>query len=265
MGGYSCMRTSTYSAKEVYGKLHIPTTYAGTCPGDFDGTQIPYNVIPEMFYGYYRTGIGGIDIGIRVGGGGGWRAFCYDGGSGIIPSTATKDSLIFSTSLVTPGILLYMRTWVEKTGTKYYACINVSTSGYNNTDLMSTPLKTEISSSFGAAILSYGATINREISLAANSGVPNYETSGCYMTNAEFIDTGLKMNSGSVIWDDNKSKIRTEPYGATPGASGTNVLLMRKDYATSYNPNRMKLISVTNGLWGATEKVSIDFRATPQI
>ena len=51
MGGYSCMRTSTYSAKEVYGKLHIPTTYAGTCPGDFDGTQIPYNVIPEMFYG----------------------------------------------------------------------------------------------------------------------------------------------------------------------------------------------------------------------
>ena len=262
MGGYSCMRTCTVKAKEVYGKLYIPTSWAGICPGDFNPDDIPNNCVPEMCYGYYTT-TKGIDIGIRVGGGGGWRAFCYDGGMGAIASGASTESLIFSTTAVTPGTMLYMRTWIEKVGTQYYACINVSKTGYNNTDLMSTPLKTHLVTSFGSSVYNNGGTINREIALAANSGVVNYETCGTYMTNARFIDTGLKMTSSSIVWSDGNSKIFSGA-GATPGASGTNVLYLRKDNGT-YNTNRMKVISVTNGTWGATEKISIDFRPTPLI
>ena len=52
MGGYSCKRTSKYYAREVYGELKLPSSWAGVCPGDAPGasdTAYRGNIVPEIF------------------------------------------------------------------------------------------------------------------------------------------------------------------------------------------------------------------------
>ncbi len=258
MGGYSCLRKFKFKGKEVYGKVTVPTAWAGLCPGDFDSSKIGENVVPEIFVGYYCPN--GIDIGIRVGGGGGWRPFCY-GNTGIVLSSVT-DGQIFNTSKVTPGTMLYMRTWIEKVGSKYYAKINVSKSAYDGTDLMNQPFSVQVNSSFGSTALSGGCDINREISIAANPS--SYETSGAYLINGKWGDTGIiSPDNYTYVWRDSNSATFSGS-GATSGASGSKVLKLRKDDGT-YNTSRIKVKNVTDVSSGATETVSIDFRTTPQI
>lgn len=255
MGGYSCLRKFNLQSKEVYGKVTLPSTCAGICTGDITG-DTSKNIVPEIFYGYYCPN--GIDIGIRVGGGGGWRTFCY-GNSGICLSPGDGP---FLPSSVGPSTTLYMRTWIEMIGTKYYAKINVSKTGYKNTDLMSTPFAVEVNESFGKKALSTGCDINREITIAANPA--SYETSGVYQTNAKFGATGVVTPKNvTYVWKDSNS-LTFSGTGATAGANGAKVLQLRKDGGT-YSTSRIKVKSVTDASDGATETVSIDFRSTPQI
>ncbi|AOY75928.1 hypothetical protein [Clostridium formicaceticum] len=264
MGGYSCTRKikETIKGKEAYGMVTIPSYYAGICPGDSDPNQIPKNVVPEIFFGFYCPN--GIDIGIRVAGGGGWRPFCY-GNPGICTG---NDGAIFSTTAVKPGTVLYMRAWIEKVGTSYYAKLNVSKTGYSGTDLMSTPLSTKLSNSFGEKALSSesgsGCDVNREIVIAANP--TSYETSGAYEINAKWGVCGVVSPTNlTYVWTDaNSYEFPSGTSGRTQGASGKYVLQLRKD-GGDYSPSRIKVGSVTNTTSGATETVSIDFRSTPQI
>ena len=45
------MRKSRYSHVEVYGQWQIPTSYAGK----YDATNSEKNIVPEMFYGFYKA------------------------------------------------------------------------------------------------------------------------------------------------------------------------------------------------------------------
>ena len=258
MGGYSCLRKFKFKGKSAYGKITLPSSWAGLCPGDFDGSKIGENVVPEIFFGYYCPN--GIDIGIRVGGGGGWRPFCY--GNNNIVLSSTRDGQIFDTSKVTIGTQLYMKTWIEMNGSKYYAKINVSKTSYSGTDLMSQPFSVELNSTFGRTALEQGCDINREITIAANPS--SYETSNAYLINGKWGATGVVTPQDvTYIWKDENSIVFTGS-GATAGASGNKVLQLRKDGGT-YNTNRIKVKGVTDASDGATETVSIDFRTTPSI
>ena len=259
MGGYSCLRKfkeTIAKGKEAYGQITIPNTYAGKSPGDETG-DTSANIVPEIFFGYYCPN--GIDIGIRVGYGGKWRVFCYGNDGICIPNLGQDGPFLNS---IGPGNLVYMKTWIEKVGSKYYANINVSKTGYTDKDLMSSPFKTEVTSGFGSTTLSSGSVINREMTIAANP--PSYETSGCYMTNAKFGPCGV-VTPGNVtyVWRDSNSQVFSGST-AVAGASGAKVLQLRKDGGT-YISTRIKVVGVTDPTGGATETVSIDFRPTPII
>lgn len=259
MGGYSCLRKfTTVKGKEAYGQITIPNTYAGISPGDQTG-DTSQNVVPEIFFGFYNPN--GIDIGIRVGYGGKWRTFCYGNDTICIPNLG-QDGPFLNT--IAPGNLIYMRAWIEKVGTLYYAKINVSKTGYTGTDLMSSPFATQVSTAFGSTALSAsgGCDVNREMTIAANPA--SYETSGAYMTNAKFGPCGV-VTPGNVtyVWRDSNCKVFSGT-GATAGASGAKVLQLRKDGGT-YIASRIKVIGVTDPSSGATETASIDFRTTPII
>lgn len=261
MGGYSCMREAKYKGYKVYGKLKLPTYYAGICPGDAPGAKSDdylKNIIPEMFFGMYDSG--GLDIGVRVSYGSTWRPFIY----GTVLEDATKNGDAFSSSSVTAGTTLYMSAWVEKVSTNYYVKLNVSKTGYNDTDLMSAPLSSKIktTSTFGSTALSSGLILRRENTIASNPST--YETSGCYSIGGQWLQCGYVTPSEvTYVWRDSNSKEYTGT-GATAGASNLKVLQLRKDGGT-YSPDRIKVTATTDTTSGATETVSIDFRSTPLI
>jgi len=259
MSGYSCMRDAKYKGYKVYGKLKLPTYYAGTCPGDAPNAGVEdykRNILPEMFFGMYDGS--GLDIGVRVSYNSTWRPFIYGNvfANGI-------DGAAFPASSVTAGTTLYMSAWVEKVGTTYYEKLNVSKTGYNNTDLMSAPLSNKITNiTFGATALSTGLLLRRENVIASNPD--ECETSGCYSLGGQWLQCGYVTASGvTYTWRDSNSYIFTTP-GATAGASGNKVLELRSDSGT-YDPNRIKVTATTDTTSGATETVSIDFRTTPSI
>jgi len=263
--GYSTQRKSKFYAKEVYGICKIPTNYAGSCPAP-QTTEYTKNILPEMFYGFYNADNGGsgFDIGIRLDTGGSWVAFAY-GTSGIL---AQADAKATFKSALSPGNTIYMKLWIQS-GKVY---LNVSKTGYEGTDLLNSPFQVGISNTTFANRANSGAAgykINRELAIANGSAVANtYETSGCYMLNAEFLQHGYVTTSGQTyIWTDANSAVHLassqEAFLPSNTATG-RIIRIRKDYA-QVNTNRIKVLSRTDGANGATEKVSIDFRSTPQI
>lgn len=259
MSGYSCMRDAKYLGYKVYGMLRLPTNYAGICPGDTpdaDSDDYLKNILPEMFFGMYSGS--GLDIGVRVSYNATWHPFIY-GYNACDP----KDGAVFSSSKVTAGTKLYMIAWIEKSGSKYYAKLNVSKTGYNNTDLMSSPLSNLLTNTtLGSTALSKGLTIRRENVIASNPD--DCEESGCYSFDGQWLECGFVTPSEvTYVWTDANSTVFTGA-GATPGASGRKVLELRSD-SGAYDPRRIMVTGTTDTSSGATETVRIDFRPTPAI
>jgi len=264
MSGYSCMRESKYNGYKVYGKLKLPTYYAGKCPSDAPGADDDdylKNILPEMFFGMYDVDgtTRGMDIGIRLSYNATWRPVIF----GSI-FTNSVDGAVFPSSKVTAGTTLYMSAWVEKIGDNYYAKLNISKTGYTNTDLMSAPISNIITDSeFGPKALSTGVQLRRENAIASNPS--SFETSGCYSIGGQWLQCGyVTTRNVTYTWRDSNSAIFTTP-GAVAGASGLKVLELRKDGTSTYNASRIKLTAKTDTTSGATETVSIDFKQTPTI
>jgi hypothetical protein len=260
MGGYSCQRKSSQTTcREAYGKFTLPTNWAAQCPDE--DTQYNQNILPEFFFGFYQSvGSPGIDLGIRMTTNSKWRAFMWmSSGVGYSSQEAKGGVLTLNTSQ-----LLYMRAWISKSGSSYYANLNISKTGYTNTDLMSSPLQHRLNDSWGNTTYNSGRQVNREISIAANPS--NYETSGCYSLNGEWLDCGYVTVGGvTYVWTNANSAQHTANSQESFYPSSSNRLLrLRKDGA-SVNTNRIKVISASDSTTGAHEKVSIDFRSTPQI
>lgn len=262
MSGYSSQRKSLVMGKAAYGLLTIPTNYAGICPAP-QTTEYVKNIIPEIFFGFYnaQTGGSGLDIGIRVDTGGGWVGFAY-GTSGYF-SYPNSDKVSFK-STISPGETIYMKSWIQNSK----AYLNVSKTGYTNTDMLDAPWSVNITNTTFAARANSGQAgyeINREISIASNPA--SYETSGTYNINAQFLQCGFITTSEvTYIWTDANSLAHAansqELFGTD--ANGRRVIRLRKDGAM-VNASRIKLIGRTDSGSGATEKVSIDFKLTPTI
>lgn len=255
MGGYSCMRKSRYSHVEVYGQWQIPTSYAGK----YDATNSEKNIVPEMFYGFYKaSGSGyGLDIGLYLTQGGSWKPFS-NRLSTIYPSGST--AWVEGPALaLTPGERLYCKAWIAKSGNNYYSYFNVSRKSYNGTDLLSTPCCWQISNSFGADVSS-GYMINREIVIAANSQAGNFETSGCYLYNGKFLSHGLVSSNGTTyVWTDDNSHGFSNVSGEkfVIGTGNRRILRLRNENKTV--SDGIISASRTDSSSGATETVQISY------
>lgn len=265
MGGYSCQRKSRLAIyNQVYGKLQIPTYYAGICPLDDNGNpDWEKNVLPEMFFGFYASdNWHGLDIGLRMVNGGKWAACTYRSSEvcGSMPNWNTDSR----TLNISAGEILYAKAWIGKEGTKYYSYFNVSRNSYGGTDLLSTPYKYEITATFGEK-MDNGYYVNREIAIAANP--TSYETSGAYLISGKWMACGLVTpNNVTYVWtDDNSYDWPNDPNEYfVAGTGGRKILRLRKDNGT-VNTNRIKLGGRTDSSSGATETASIDFKSTPTI
>lgn len=265
MGGYSCQRKSRLAIfNKVYGKLQIPTYYAGVSPLDGDGNALyEKNILPEMFFGFYASdNWHGLDIGLRMVNGGKWAACTYRSSEacGNLVSSNT-DSRILN---ISPGEVLFVKAWIGKEGTSYYSYFNVSRNSYDGTDLLSSPYKYEISSTFGEKMTS-GYYVNREIAIAANPA--SYETSGAYLISGKWMTCGLVTpDNVTYVWTDANSFAwsNDSKEAFVSGTDGRKILRLRKDNGV-VNTNRIKLGGRTDSSNGATETISIDFKDTPTI
>ncbi len=200
MSGYCCKRSSARTnIVKVYGKWTLPTA----CAGIYSASDTNYNIVPEMFFGFYdSTGNIGFDLGILHTGGNQWKA-CYSGyaGSGKIEWEDTKNTVSINL-----GSTIYANGWVEKdTSGIWHAKLNLSTRGYDYKDIVhfdhiigNSSVKNQCESGF---------RVNREVAVAVNDGaVSYYESRNCYIHNATYTEHTLIAKTGSYCrWTDSES------------------------------------------------------------
>jgi len=157
-----------------------------------------------------------------------------------------------------------MKSWIQNSK----AYLNVSKTGYTNTDMLDAHWFVNITNTTfveRAKSEQVGYEINREISIASNP--TSYETSGTYSINAQWLQCGfITTFEVTYVWTDENSLAHAYNANELFGTDvlGRRVIRLRKDGAL-VNASHIKLIGRTNSESGATKKVSIDFRSTPQI
>lgn len=199
MSGYCCKRSSARTnIIKVYGKWTLPTA----CAGVYSTSDTSYNIVPEMFFGFYDpTGNIGFDLGILHTGGSQWRA-CYSGYTGTNSVEWDDSDNTFSLTL---GSTIYANGWVEKVSGKWYAKLNLSRVGYDYSDIIY--FEHEINNSSVKNQCESGFRVNREIAIAVNdNAVSYYESRNCYIHNATYTEhTLIEKNGAYCRWTDSES------------------------------------------------------------
>lgn len=196
MGGFHVKYRKTNS-----GTLYAAISSKISLPLNCEGDSI-IQAYPEFFHGFYYEKSHGIDTGI-IYKDGVFATFSFAYEATVPPGNSPwKDGSILSG--VKKGDTLTMNSFVRN-GKMVTECLKNGL----KVGSVETPLSTSATNTFTR----YGATINREMTLAANTS--QYAPSKAYFSDAKFSNSTLTKMDGTYVPLSNNNSFERTPYSDT--------------------------------------------------
>jgi len=240
-GGYhSSRKTKDCSFKGVAGYVVLPKDCKGA--GEW-----PHNSVPEIFVGIYKNG-DGLDAGLLYSDKG-WRLFmCGMPDTLLLPEGG--NWLEGDPLPIRHGEEVKIE--VEFTGNPGNPS-RVQLSLYKN-EVRLADLSSALAEEWGDDILTNGAPIAREFSLATNKSYPHYEMDGSFMTDAFYKRFDLlKIDGEWINWTEEITGVKV---------FSNEIDKVEYDPAQAFGPKpgRYHVVWSSDDEGNVMEKVSIDWR-----